>query len=249
MASISLHVVHDKPLPVLGEFSKALPGSHSLNFARSGGKNCDPRCSHFRTDCYAERCEIRPDRAELAAKLARHESTDPAELARRARYEIGWELSRGIRAPWFRLFTNGSVPSRPSRRFALELRQLLAYLHTNRIPVHFPIETLEKARTYRRVVQGLCVVRESCHTEARWLNAAGPVSISGGSAEMNRIERVNESKRLCRARTMATGRKCIVCPAVASRYIHGVPNDKAKCGTGGCTACANPFIDVVYPKH
>jgi len=246
MTSVALNVLHDKP--VLGEFGKALSGSHSLNFARSGGKNCDPRCSHYGTDCYAERCEIRPDRAELAAKLARHESTDPAELTRRARYEIGRELSRGIRAPWFRISTNGSVPSRPSRRFALELRRLLAYLRLNQIPVHFPVETSDKARTYRRVVQGLCVVRESCQTEARWLNAAGPVSISGGSAEMSRIERVNESKRLCRERSARTGRKCIVCPAVASRYVHqNVPSDKAKCGN--CTACANPFIDVVYPKH
>ena len=58
---------------VLGEFSKGISGSVSINFARSAGPNCDQQCPHLGHDCYAETLEQRPDRQELANKLRRHE--------------------------------------------------------------------------------------------------------------------------------------------------------------------------------
>jgi len=62
------------------------------------------------------------------------------------------------------------------------------------------------------------------------------------------VERVSEAKRIAAARSARTGRKCIVCPAVAARYLHhNRPAPLAKCGN--CTACAHSHVDVVYPLH
>ena len=69
-----------------------------------------------------------------------------------------------------------------------------------------------------------------------------------GERPMTRLERVRESKRVAAERTARTGRKCIVCPAVAARYLNGnKPNPAAKCGN--CVACALAHVDVVYPLH
>src|SRR5262245_31475145 len=128
------------------------------------------------------------------------------------------------------------------------MRDLLEHARERSIPVHFPVELPGKARTYRRIVRGLAVIRESIHSAARWLRTSGACSTVAGTREMSRLERVAEAKRVAVLRTAATGRKCIVCPAVAARYLNGnKPNDKAKCGN--CTACAMPDVDVVYPLH
>lgn len=234
--------------PVLGSYGKAVAGACSLNYGTSGGKHCDPRCSHYNVDCYAARTEIRPDRTELANKLARHESTDPAELTNQALAELQRMADKGQEPPWFRFSTNGSLPTEPDPDFADAIRRLVDFLQKHEVPAHLPVETADKARKYRRILNGKLVVRESCHTKKRFLTAKGAVSMTAGTREQSRLERVAASKALAAERTVRTGRKCIVCPAVASRYLHhNKPSEHAKCGN--CTACALAHMDVVYPLH
>lgn len=68
--------------PVLGSFSKGCAGSVALNFAPSGGENCDTACPYHPSTtsahaapggarCYAVKVE-RYRSATLAPKLARH---------------------------------------------------------------------------------------------------------------------------------------------------------------------------------
>jgi hypothetical protein len=240
----------NRSLPVLGQFSKAVEGGASLNFCRSGGKHCDRSCRHHPRStapdatrmCYAVRCEIRPDRQELANKLDRHEATSPAELADRAAAEID---KRG-HLPWLRLSTNGSVPGHIGERFGAALGRLLAKARERGIPVHFPVETPGKAEAYRRAFARLATIRESAQTLERFISAVGPVSYVAGTRSMSRRQRVRFAKRVAELRTLATGRPCKVCPAVAASFLK-TGSDRAKCGN--CRLCADAGVDTVYPLH
>jgi hypothetical protein len=263
--SLTLTVLNDKP--VLGSFDKAIEGAASLNFGASGGKNCDMSCKYHPknvdgakdTRCYAYNTEQRFDRVELKKKLARHEDANPTEVVERA---IGEVTRRRRKISWFRFSTNGSVPKPQdcTPEFVSSLRDLTQLLQDKDVPVHFPVESPSKARFYRRVLSFRVVVRESCQNLRRFLHAAGAVSFVAGNRTMNIRERMVEAKRLARLRTEKTGRKCVVCPAVATRYyaslkqieqtgrfrnVSGSP--KAKCGN--CVACAQPGVDVIYPAH
>ena len=237
--------------PILGTFTKALPGSAALNYGRSGGANCDTGCPYHPAStsaqaapnaarCYAATCERRHDRQQLASKLARHESAGADAVTARADAEC---RARAYRLPWFRVSAFGSVPAEPPRGF----RRLLSRLHDAGTPVHLPIETARKANRYRRHLDGLGIaVRESVATRRRWKTAPGACSIVAGSMEDRPRERVTIAKALAAERTAATGRRCIVCPAVAAMHLR-TGSDRAKCGA--CTACADPATDVVYPVH
>ncbi len=256
--------------PVLGTFSKAVDGSKSLSFGLSGGRHCDTACVHHPNStspnatrqCYAFNSERRGDRAGLKNKMKRHDAADPAAIAKRAINELRVALDVGP-VPWFRISTNGSVPhpADASPAFLANLRELLNLCEERGVPVHFPVESKVKRVFYRKALKYLAVVRQSCQSEREFLTTPGAVSAVAGTSDMARIERVREAKRLAALRTEETGRKTIVCPAVASRYIEidrlrqkGYPNaqhaggsPRAKCGL--CTACAEPDKDVIYPLH
>ena len=237
--------------PVLGTFTKALPGAAALNYGTSGGANCDTGCPYHPAStsaqaapdaarCYAATCERRHDRQQLAAKLARHESAGADAITAQADQEC---RQRAYRLPWFRVSAFGSVPPSPPAG----LRQLLQRLTDAGTPVHLPIETARKANRYRRHLDGTGVaVRESVATRRRWLTAPAACSLVAGSMQQRPAERVQAAKRAAQDRTAATGRRCIVCPAVAATHLR-TGSKRAKCGA--CTACADPAIDVVYPVH
>jgi hypothetical protein len=256
--------------PVLGKFSKAVDGSRSLNFGQSGGHNCDISCIHHPKNraadatrqCYALNTELRFDRKQLLNKLKRHEHADPALLAKRALNELRC-LQDVWPVPWFRISTNGSVPQPEdcTPDFVKALKDLLEYCEERDIPVHFPVESKRKRIYYRKILKHRAVVRQSCQSITEFISSPGAVSIVAGVSTMSRWDRIVEAKRLAALRTAETGRKAIVCPAVASRYIEfetrrragdkkahlakGSP--KSKCGR--CVACAVPDFDVVYPLH
>jgi hypothetical protein len=237
------------PGRILGEFSKGCAGSVALNFDRSGGANCDRGCPYHPQStsaaaggarCYADRVERRPDRRELAAKLDRHGAAGADAVLAAAERELA---AAAFRVPWFRISSFGSVPPTPPAG----LRPLLLRLIKAGTPVHFPIETGRKAARYRRALAGVGVaVRESVATMRRWRTAAGAVSIVAGSMDQPPRKRVAEAKRVAAERTARTGRRAIVCPAVAARALR-TGSEKAKCGI--CTACADPSTDIVYPAH
>ena len=237
--------------PVLGGFGKGLPGSVTLNFATSGGSNCDTACAYHPHStnpnassadarCYAAACENRHDRTQLLAKLQRHEATDAVALIDSATRELN---RSGWRAPWFRFSAFGSVPMQVPANF----RAFVDSLRKAGIPVHLPIESATKADTYRMALQGIDIaVRESVTDIHRWTMVATPMSIVAGSMTQRPAQRIVEAKRIAKARADATGRKVIVCPAVAAMHLR-TKSDKAKCGS--CTACANANLDIVYPVH
>jgi hypothetical protein len=264
MASITLRVLRSpsEPKPALGEFSKGTPGSVSLNFGLSAGKYCDKECAYHPANknsdqqgrCYAIRIEQRFDRAQLLAKLVRHEQTDPAELCRQAVVEIQKLLDNNQTIPWFRFSTGGSVPkpSQCTKRFIKAFVALLDFLDSHNIPIHLPVETKKKHKFYRKFIGARAVVRRSTYDEADFVNAKHPVSFVAGHMDHTRGERVAESKRVAKRHTERTGRKTVVCPAVAASYLYWdrvnrVTNHKAKCGN--CVACADPGKDIIYPLH
>jgi hypothetical protein len=247
---------------VLGTFSKGTAGAVSVNFGLSGGVHCDKACVHHPQSkaprptlaCYAVRTEQRPDRSQLADKLERHEGLPPALIVGAALVELQLLIDGGKTPPWIRLCTNGSLPQpeKATKLFLAQLKAFLAYAKQNGVPIHLPVETNAKARFYRRRVVGLAVVRESLQRPGS--NARGPVSIVAGvditSGRNVRRRRLAAARRLAKERTAKTGRKCIVCPAVAVSFLHRFEPEriaKAKCGK--CQACARPHIDVVFPFH
>lgn len=221
----------------LGTFGKGVPGAATLNFAPSGSANCSRRCAH-RAYCYAERLE-RYRSASLGVGLARR-SDNPAALCAKARRE----LAKRHNAPWLRVSAFGSVPmpGAASDTFLMALQDMLAHAKMRRIPVHFPVESRSKAAYYRRMVGPLATIRESATSHERFLSAEGPISAVAGRPGTTRAERLRAAKALAKRRAARSGRKCVVCPAVASPHNH-----KAKCGR--CTVCARPDVDVVYPLH
>jgi len=219
-------------------FGKGAPGSVGLSFAPSASAHCSKRCPHYGRGCYAENLEKRY--RALADKLARHHSQGFAATCRAAQEELRAGERAGFTPIWFRLCVCGSVPARPTRDDVRALRELCGWLVERSIPIHFPTETRQKATRYRRALRGLgVVVRESATSAQRFKQASGPSSfvVAGTMAD---------ARNAARKRRKATGRRCIVCPAVAAKKV-GADAERAKCGN--CTACATPTTDVVYPKH
>jgi hypothetical protein len=262
--SFALKVLPNKP--VLGRFDKSVAGGMSVNFGMSAGKHCDVGCRYHpenpKSDaagrCYAIRSEHRFDRVQLLAKLMRHENADPTLIARRALAELQVVYAGGNKVPWFRISTNGSVPqpSECTRDFRKAFVELLEFCDKMNIPVHLPVETRRKYRYYKKLVGSLCVVRLSAGSEKDFIVAKEPVSFVGGhmlwpgtKKRMTRPERVEESKRLAKLRMDHTGRKTVVCPAVADYYLNHRPHAESKAKCGNCVACAVPDVDVVYPVH
>jgi hypothetical protein len=197
--------------------------------------------------CYAERVECR--KKNLKRKLWRHEYSNPADIMRRALAELQDRVMKGEKIPWVRFSTNGSLPmtwrARQNKRFNRAMQEIIDFCRIHSIPVHIPVETWEKARFYR---QFGAVVRQSCQNDRQFLETTGAVSYVAGVQSQNRMERVNAARELAAKRAAATGRKTVLCPAVASRYLNNnVPNPKAKCGN--CIACSLPNVDIVYPLH
>ena len=241
---------------IIGQFGKGIDGSISVNFGVSGGLNCDDRCVHKGSTCYAERIEIRPDRVQLRDKLKRHQRKRASQVCGQAIIEIQRLLNRGRSIPWVRFSTSGSLPQpskvRQDKLFRTQFRTLVRVCVDNGIPVHIPVETHAKARFYRSLVGDLVTIRESAQTARRFIWALdGALSFVVGSIGQPLLDRIREAREMAAKRTHLSGRKTIVCPAVTCgfRAKLGIrtPNPLAKCGS--CTACADPEVDVVYPLH
>ncbi len=257
---------------VLGTFGKGIEGSFSLNYGISSGRNCDISCPHHYGStaenatraCYATRSEAY--RIGLRNKLQKHEDVGAEYLSKKALKELRTKVESDPNSvKWLRISVSGSVPQTQDITvgFRNSLRELFDYCNHNNIPIHFPVETNKKARVYRRMVGDRAIVRESCHTEDQFINTDGEVSFVAGSKDMNKSERLQDAKRIAGLRLKNTGRKTIVCPAVAAKYYtyenarkKGMKHidaqkleasPKAKCGN--CTACAESEVDVIYPLH
>lgn len=266
LAQASLPAAEPSPLSsnVLGKFGKGVPGAVSINFGVSGGPSCETTCAHHPESeaknptraCYAARVENRPDRKTLFAKLLRHDALPPARIMGKALYELQRLVARGKTPTWIRFSTNGSLPKprNADRLFLKQLRTFLLFAKQHDIPVHIPVESRRKVNFYRKHVGDLAVIRLSLQHRAGLSRTEGAVSITGGteitSGRQIRERRIEASRELAKVRTKATGRKCVVCPAVVVSFRHRQDKErqaKAKCGN--CTACSETHIDIIYPLH
>lgn len=253
MTTMHLPVLDSRP--VLGSFGKGTAGSVALNYARSGGSNCSKVCPyHPETEsphaadidarCYAARCEARPDRSQLAAKLDRHESAGGDEVSARAYAEA---RAHRFRFPWFRFSAFGSVPDTPPR----DLVRMVEELASAGTPIHLPIEDPDRAARYRAALPDSVAVRLSVPiVDPEWMRSDGPVSTVAGSMDESPMDRLAAAKNAAARFMGATGRRAVVCPAVASTTYRRRGRNVAPVKCGDCTACADPTVGaVVYPAH
>lgn len=256
---MQLTVLQDRP--VLGKFDKGIPGSTTLSFCSSAGVYCETSC-RFHPDstdpdpdrkCYAVRTENRPDRGNLKPKLERNSEVGPETVTRLARLEIERKVLTGTPVPWFRISTFGSAPGpeQATPAFIEALKDLLEFTENHDIPTHFPVESEAKAQFYREQLGWRAVVRESCQNDERFLTAAGAVSVAAGHRSMSCKDRLVHARNLAKLRTTLTGRKAVICPAVAAHrnYLDRPKASQARSKCGNCTACAQPHVDVIYPLH
>lgn len=233
--------------PTLGTFSKALPGAIALNFAESGGVNCSDECQAKDKFCYAEQVEkMKPS---VATSGERKRLAGFAECCNAYAAEIRKRAAKGHAFPWIRFSSFGSVPNRP-----LSPVEILAFIQLVRsfppgVPVHFPVETKEKAMRFRAIANhyGLkLVVRESAQSENRALECLA----EGSAASLIFSAGRNKRERLAGAIAYAKGKPgAKVCPAIASTILRRPVKIKCGSGKGGCTACSQDSGLVIYPQH
>lgn len=232
---------------VLGSFGKGVPGSASLNFGLSGGRNCARSCRHHPDHphaaanpadaCYAWILEKRHDRTQLRDKLARHEALPASVIVGRAHVELEREaLHDKAPRPWFRFSTDGSLPDKrkalSDSTFARRLVALVEFVNkrSGRGRIHLPVETAAKAAFYREILGDLCTVRESLQTPrmtpetiAAHPIPAGPVSFTAGedvpAGPSRRLRVLAAATAAAAAWAKRTGRKTIVCPAVRVSFL------------------------------
>jgi hypothetical protein len=110
-------------------------------------------------------------------------------------------------------------------------------------PIHFPVETAEKAARFRAIAHAFSLpytVRESLQNDAA---PAGPSSrVVYGAPGTTKRERLDSAIAMARASKGAAR----VCPAIASTILKS-PH-KVKCGE--CRLCSRADVAVIlYPQH
>lgn len=227
--------------PSLGTFSKAIPNSVALNFSESGGTNCSTKCEALKKGvCYAVHTEKMKPSIQVSGQRKRELGF--AQLCKA--YQIKIE-NLPSPPPWIRFSTFGSVPNRKLTPLELEAFADMVQSFPAGVPVHFPVETREKAERFRAITMAFdlpIVIRESCQSDARMKSPDNKGQSSrivfDGATKRDRL--ANAVKL---ARTLPDAR---VCPAIASTILR---RPKAvKCGQ--CTLCAQPQIKtILYPQH
>jgi hypothetical protein len=219
---------------LVGTFSKGIDGALSINFAPSGGVNCDPSCTLF-SKCYGTKTEKRQPNitTNLVAK-----SEFPMEYIR--------ELAKAARliatAPWVRFSVFGSMPNTPSKEWVKEFQELANHLSPKN--THFPVETIDKANVvsdaglYPRVSAGLDHDRLDAIFDHNHL-ASAVVDLGTILTYRNKKKLAPLAHAKAAEFRAKYGVSVKVCPAIIGH---------AKCGD--CKLCANPDVDlVIYPKH
>jgi hypothetical protein len=230
--------------PTLGTFSKATEGAIALNFAESGGVNCSTKCEALKKGvCYAVHTEKMKPSIQVSGQRKREAGF--ANLCHAYKAQIQKRVAKGEMIPWIRFSTFGSVPNRKLTPTELEAFADMVQSFPADVPVHFPVETREKADRFRAIAVAFnlpIVIRESCQSDARMRS-------KGNTGQSSRIVFKGETKRerLENAKAMAKQLPdARVCPAIASTILRRPK--PIKCGQ--CTLCAQPQIKtILYPQH
>ena len=230
--------------PSLGTFSKAVPNSIALNFSESGGVNCSAKCEALKKGvCYAVHTEKMKPSIQVSGQRKREVGF--TNLCRAYKAQIQKRLAKGERIPWIRFSTFGSVPNRRLTPKELEAVADMVESFPQGVPVHFPVETKEKAERFRAIAVAFdlnLVIRESCQSDARMrskdhIGQSSRIVFKGATKR----ERLDNAKAI--AKSLPSAR---VCPAIASTILRRPK--PIKCGQ--CTLCAQPQIKtILYPQH
>lgn len=230
--------------PTLGTFGKAVEGSIALNFAESGGPNCSTKCEALKKGvCYAVHTEkVKPS---IQVSGQRKREAGFAALCQAYKAQIQKRVAKGEKIPWIRFSTFGSVPNRKLTPTELEAFADMVESFPADVPVHFPVETREKAERFRAIAVAFnlpLVVRESCQSDARMKSPenTGPSSriVFDGATKRERLDNA-----IALARKLPDAR---VCPAIASTILRRPK--PIKCGQ--CTLCSQACIKtILYPQH
>jgi hypothetical protein len=225
---------------ILGTYGKGIEGSKTVNFSESGGKFCDLSCELHPENgggCYAVTAGKR--KPTIVKNGLKHSANFSLFLgAVRAMVKT---LSE---APWIRFSAFGSIsaPSTWTDSDKANLSQIAEKLDHS--IVHFPVETLEKARALKDLGY---FPRVSDGEASEAMDAGFPVSrvVKGtkritGSMSRKRKHEVSAPARELARELRANGLSAKVCPAIVAN---------AKCGD--CTMCSGTSgVDVIiYPDH
>ncbi len=230
--------------PSLGEFSKGVTGSVTLNFSESGGDHCDPSCMALQLGvCYAVGVERLKPSVQTSGERKRQMGFAALCRAYAAKLAKLSAKSGGEPLPWVRISSFGSVPNRP-----LLADEVAAFVGMVRAipagtPIHFPVETAEKAARFRAIAHAFNLpytVRESLQNDSA---PAGPASrVVYGAPGTTKRERLEAAIAIAKA-SKGSAR---VCPAIASTILKS-PR-KIKCGE--CKLCSRADVEtVLYPQH
>ena len=234
-------------------FAKAVFDHIGLSFSRSaddgqeGASNCDASCKLWKV-CYASRLErIYRD---LDAKLRRHFELGPVGVLARALADL-----KPVPIRWARISVDGSVPSiarmnkRTARAFVRLLREFVRAVQALGASVHLPVESLPKAREYRKALEGTGVVvrrtdqsdtiEECLHSNDHRAFVVAKNGIHNGCVTKEEKQQNIAFAKECAAKARAAGQTCVDCPAISGSSL-----------CGQCKACASPLVDlVIYAFH
>ena len=228
--------------PALGEFSKGIPGSVTLNFSESGGDNCDPSCMALQLGvCYAVQVEQIKPSVQVSGERKRNLGFSALCRAYASKLRKLAAKNSGAPLPWVRISSFGSVPNRPL--LADEVAAFVAMVRAipSGTPIHFPVETAEKAARFRAIAHAFNLpytVRESLQSDAPPVGPASRIVYCEGTKR----DRLAAAVAIAKA-SKGTAR---VCPAIASTILKS-PH-KVKCGE--CKLCSRADVEtVLYPQH
>jgi hypothetical protein len=223
---------------LIGSFGKGIKGSVTVNFGISGGSNCDDSCTLKGNGCYAITTEaVKPS---ITVNLERKQNNLTQYLTELTSPKA---LAKFNAAPWIRASAFGSIPA--PEQITDDQYSLLKDLATGitNKAIHWPVETLDKARLLRsvgfnpRYSAGLDVSK-AISAVIQGFNTS--VVIQGPKRATGKNKRKHSEPAFIAMKDLSSqGITSKVCPAIAG---------SAKCGA--CKLCADPKIDVIiYPMH
>lgn len=223
---------------LIGSFGKGIQGSVTINFGVSGGSNCDDSCTLKNNGCYAITTEaVKPS---ITVNLERKQNNLTQYLTELTSPKA---LAKFNSAPWIRASAFGSIPA-PEQVTDEQYSLLQTFAAGIDNPnLHWPVETLDKARLLRSVgfnprysagldmSKAVSAVIQGFNTS---LVVEGPKKARGKNKRKH-----SEPAFIAMRDLTSQGITSKVCPAIAG---------SAKCGA--CTLCADKDIDVIiYPMH